>query len=226
MASQVSSLLAVAASLAAITATATELRHALQAARTHPFKLPMLSAVFMHACALRSDGKAWSRVRLTAVLCLPAACASAVVIGSLLGCAPLTVYIESASGIREGGRTGITAIVVAIGFFVSLFLTPLIASIPPFATGPALILVGAMMMENLIDVDWANVRQAVPAFITVVVMPLTYSIAYGVIAGICSYLFLYLGHFAMDLCEVAMKRKELDQVVYDNCPEAFQVGRI
>lgn len=67
----------------------------------------------------------------------------AVVIGSLLGCAPLTVYIESASGIREGGRTGITAVVVAIGFFISLFLTPLITSIPPFATGPALILVGA-----------------------------------------------------------------------------------
>jgi AGZA family xanthine/uracil permease-like MFS transporter len=151
--------------------------------------------------------------------------ACAVVIGSLLGCAPLTVYIESASGIREGGRTGITAIVVAIGFFISLFLTPLIASIPPFATGPALILVGAMMMENLIDVDWANVRQAVPAFITVVVMPLTYSIAYGVIAGICSYLFLYLGNFVMDLCEVAMNRKELHQVKYENCPEAFQVGR-
>lgn len=75
-------------------------------------------------------------------------------IGSLLGCAPLTVYIESASGIREGGRTGITAIVVAIGFFIALFLNPLIASIPPFATGPALILVGAMMMENLIDIDW------------------------------------------------------------------------
>jgi AGZA family xanthine/uracil permease-like MFS transporter len=64
------------------------------------------------------------------------------------------VYIESASGIREGGRTGLTALTVAAGFFLSLFLTPLIASIPPFATGPALILVGAMMMENLVDIDW------------------------------------------------------------------------
>ncbi|KIY95064.1 putative MFS transporter, AGZA family, xanthine/uracil permease, partial [Monoraphidium neglectum] len=64
----------------------------------------------------------------------------AIVIGSLLGCAPLTVYIESAAGIKEGGRTGITALVVALGFFVSLFLTPLIASIPPYATGPALVL--------------------------------------------------------------------------------------
>jgi AGZA family xanthine/uracil permease-like MFS transporter len=146
------------------------------------------------------------------------------VIGSLLGCAPLTVYIESASGIREGGRTGITAIVVSIGFFISLFLTPLIASIPPFATGPALILVGAMMMENLIDIDWANVRQAVPAFITIVTMPLTYSIAYGVIAGVCSYLVLFLFNFGLDLVEVAFKRKTLDAVMYDNCPDVFQVS--
>lgn len=144
-------------------------------------------------------------------------------IGSLLGCAPLTVYIESASGIREGGRTGITAIVVSIGFFISLFLTPLIASIPPFATGPALILVGAMMMENLIDIDWANVRQAVPAFTTIVTMPLTYSIAYGVIAGVCSYMVLYMFNFGLDLVEVAFKRKALDAVMYDNCPDVFQV---
>lgn len=147
----------------------------------------------------------------------------AVVIGSLLGCAPLTVYIESASGIREGGRTGITAIVVAAGFFISLFLTPLIASIPPFATGPALILVGAMMMENLIDIDWADVRQAVPAFITIVVMPLTYSIAYGVIAGVCSYLLLYAANFGLDMIDVARGKRSKEDVMYENCPDAFQV---
>jgi AGZA family xanthine/uracil permease-like MFS transporter len=146
----------------------------------------------------------------------------AIVIGSLLGCAPLTVYIESASGIREGGRTGITAIVVAAGFFISLFLTPLIASIPPFATGPALILVGAMMMENLIDIDWADVRQAVPAFITIVVMPLTYSIAYGVIAGVCSYLLLYAANFGLDMIDVARGKRSKEDVMYENCPDAFQ----
>lgn len=157
---------------------------------------------------------------------MPPPSCTAVVLGSLLGCAPLTVYIESASGIREGGRTGITAIVVALGYFVALFLTPIIASIPPYATGPALIFVGAMMMENLIDIDWADVRQAIPAFITIVVMPTTYSIAYGVIAGICSYIFLYLANFGMDLMEVAFKRKQMDQVLYDNCPDAFQVSRL
>lgn len=61
-------------------------------------------------------------------------------------------------GIREGGRTGVTALVVAFGFFVSLFFSPLIASIPPYATGPALVLVGAMMMENVSDIDWGDVR--------------------------------------------------------------------
>ncbi|WIA36283.1 hypothetical protein OEZ86_007609 [Tetradesmus obliquus] len=146
----------------------------------------------------------------------------AIVIGSLLGCAPLTVYIESASGIREGGRTGITALVVAFGFFISLFFTPLIASIPPFATGPALVLVGAMMMENLVDIDWADVRHAVPAFITIVTMPMTYSIAYGVIAGCCSYIVLYLGNFLLDLIGVALGRDSIQNVLYNNCPEAFQ----
>jgi AGZA family xanthine/uracil permease-like MFS transporter len=146
----------------------------------------------------------------------------AIVIGSLLGCAPLTVYIESASGIREGGRTGITALVVAFGFFVALFFTPLIASIPPFATGPALILVGGMMMENLVDIDWSDVRHAIPAFITIVTMPMTYSIAYGVIAGICSYIVLFLGNFILDLIMVAFGKNSLQCVLYDNCPDAFK----
>ncbi|WIA38688.1 hypothetical protein OEZ86_001993 [Tetradesmus obliquus] len=146
----------------------------------------------------------------------------ATVIGSLLGCAPLAVYIESASGIREGGRTGITALTVAFGFLVSLFFTPLIASIPPFATGPALVLVGAMMMENVVDIDWADVRQAVPAFITIVTMPMTYSIAYGLIAGLCSYLVVYLGNLIMDLIGVAMGKDTLHNVLYNNCPDAFQ----
>jgi AGZA family xanthine/uracil permease-like MFS transporter len=75
----------------------------------------------------------------------------AVIIGSLFGLAPLTVYIESASGIREGGRTGLTALVTAFGFLVSLFFTPLIVSIPPYATGPALVLVSGSAVPSLPD---------------------------------------------------------------------------
>ncbi|WIA33567.1 hypothetical protein OEZ86_006691 [Tetradesmus obliquus] len=146
----------------------------------------------------------------------------AIVIGSLLGCAPLTVVIESASGIREGGRTGITALVVSLCFFISLFLTPLIASVPPFATGPALILVGAMMMENLVDIDWADVQQAIPAFLTVALMPLTYSIAYGVIGGICSYIFLALCLLVLDLGSVLLRRKTLRQVLDHHTPGVFK----
>jgi len=145
----------------------------------------------------------------------------AIILGSLFGCAPLTVYIESASGIREGGRTGITAIVVAFGFFISLFFTPLIVSIPPYATGPALILVGAMMMENIIDIDWANVREAIPAFITIIVMPLTYSIAYGVIAGICSYLFLYLALLLIDLLLIPFTKRPVRDVLDEHRPDLF-----
>lgn len=80
-----------------------------------------------------------------------------------------------------------------------------------------------MMMENVVDIDWADVRQAVPAFITIVMMPLTYSIAYGLIGGICSYIFIYLANFILDLISVAMKRRTLQDVLYDNTPDAFQV---
>lgn len=111
-------------------------------------------------------------------------------IGALLGVSPVTVYVESASGIREGARTGVAALTIGFFFFVSLFFTPLLASIPPYATGPALILVGSMMIINIVKIKWDRVQEAVPAFITMVVMPLTYSIAYGVIAGVISYIWI------------------------------------
>lgn len=111
-------------------------------------------------------------------------------IGALLGISPVTVFVESASGIREGARTGIAALAIGFFFFVALFFTPLLASIPPYATGPALILVGAMMIINIVKIKWDRVQEGVPAFITMVVMPLTYSIAYGVIAGVISYIWI------------------------------------
>lgn len=79
---------------------------------------------------------------------------------------------------------------ISFWFIVSLFFTPLLASIPPYATGPALVLVGAMMVINIVKIDWANIQEAVPAFLTFIVMPLTYSIAYGVIAGIMSWIII------------------------------------
>jgi len=118
--------------------------------------------------------------------------ATAICAGSLLGSSPVTTFIESSTGIREGGRTGITAITVSFYFFLSLFFTPLLASIPPWAVGPALVLVGVMMIKSVVEINWEDLREGVPAFVTIVIMPLTYSIAYGLIGGICTFIALHL----------------------------------
>lgn len=118
--------------------------------------------------------------------------ASAIVVGSLLGTSPVTAFIESSTGIREGGRTGLTALTVAGYFFLAFFFTPLLASIPAWAVGPPLILVGVLMMKSVVEIDWEDMRQAIPAFATLILMPLTYSIAYGLIGGIGTYIVLHL----------------------------------
>ncbi|KAI8540195.1 hypothetical protein RHMOL_Rhmol09G0243100 [Rhododendron molle] len=118
--------------------------------------------------------------------------ASAIVVGSLLGTSPVTAFIESSTGIREGGRTGLTALTVAGYFFLAFFFTPLLASIPAWAVGPPLILVGVLMMKSVVEIDWEDMRQAIPAFVTLILMPLTYSIAYGLIGGIGTYVVLHL----------------------------------
>ncbi|RID80804.1 hypothetical protein BRARA_A03440 [Brassica rapa] len=124
--------------------------------------------------------------------------ASAIVIGSLLGTSPVTVFIESSTGIREGGRTGLTAITVAVYFFFAMFFTPLLASIPAWAVGPPLILVGVMMMKAVTEIDWGDMREAIPAFVTMILMPLTYSVAYGLIGGIGTYVVLHLWDWGED----------------------------
>ncbi|KDP21673.1 hypothetical protein JCGZ_03344 [Jatropha curcas] len=125
--------------------------------------------------------------------------ATSIVVGSLLGTSPVTAYIESSTGIREGGRTGLTALTVAGYFFLAFFLTPLLASIPAWAVGPPLILVGVLMMRAVVDIEWNDMRQAIPAFVTLILMPLTYSIAYGLIGGIGTYIVLHLGDWGEDL---------------------------
>ncbi|GBF94236.1 adenine guanine permease [Raphidocelis subcapitata] len=142
-----------------------------------------------------------------------------IVIGSLLGCAPLTVCLESAAGIREGGRTGITAIVAGFCFFIAMFFTPLIVSIPPYATGGALIIVGALMMESIVDVDWGDIREAVPAFLTIAIMPLTYSVAYGVIAGLAAHIVITLSMFALDMVGALVKGENKRAVLLKYTPE-------
>ena len=112
--------------------------------------------------------------------------------GALAGTSTVTSYIESAAGVAAGGRTGLTSVTVGVLFLVTLFVAPLVQAIPSAATAPALILVGALMMGAIVEVDWADPGAAIPAFLTVVAIPLTYSIANGLAFGITSYAALKL----------------------------------
>ncbi|KAI0201032.1 xanthine/uracil permease family protein-like protein [Astrocystis sublimbata] len=125
--------------------------------------------------------------RSTVAYCTDAACIS---IGSLLGCSPVTAFIESGAGIAEGGRTGLTAISTGFCFLISLFFAPILASIPPWATGATLILVGCLMIRQVTNINWQYIGDAVPSFVTLAFMPFSYSVAYGLIAGMLVYIVL------------------------------------
>lgn len=107
--------------------------------------------------------------------------------GSCLGTSTVTTYIESASGIGEGGRTGLTAVVTGIFFLLAMFLSPLAGSIPAFATAPALIVVGVMMLKTVTRIEWEDMTEAVPSFIVMVSMPFSFSIATGIALGFIFY---------------------------------------
>lgn len=111
-------------------------------------------------------------------------------IGALLGTPPVTAFVESGAGIGEGGKTGLTAMVTGICFFISIFFAPIFASIPPWATGCVLILVGCMMTFSVTEINWKYLGDSVPAFVTIAIMPFSYSIADGLIAGVCTYIVL------------------------------------
>ncbi|EDY35742.1 putative permease subfamily [Aciduliprofundum boonei T469] len=107
--------------------------------------------------------------------------------GALIGTSTVTTYIESAAGVEEGGRTGLVSIVVALLFTIGLFITPIVALVPSAATAPALILVGLFMLSNMKMVNFDDYTEYIPAFITLIVMPFTYSISNGIGAGIITY---------------------------------------
>lgn len=111
-------------------------------------------------------------------------------VGAMLGTSTVTTYVESAAGVSEGGRTGLTSLTVAVLFFLALFLSPIFLMIPGAATAPALILVGAMMMTPVKNIDFDDFTESIPVFLTIVMMPLTYSIAEGILFGVLSYVIL------------------------------------
>lgn len=112
--------------------------------------------------------------------------------GALLGTSTVTTYVESASGVAEGGRSGLTSFVVGVCFILCLFVSPLANLIPTIATAPALIYVGVLMLKNFKSVDMDDLRSAIPAFLTLIMMPLTYSISNGIGIGAISYVLITL----------------------------------
>ncbi len=129
----------------------------------------------------------------------------ATVCGACLGTSTTTTYVESAAGVGEGGRTGLTAFSTAVCFALALFLSPLFLSIPSAATAPALIIVGVMMMPSVKRIHWDNYCKAIPAFLTIIMMPLCYSISDGILIGVISYVFTHA---------VAGKFKEINPTMW------------
>jgi len=118
--------------------------------------------------------------------------AIATTVGAVLGTSTTTTYIESAAGVSDGGRTGLTSISTAVLFLVALFFSPLFLAIPAFATAPALIIVGFYMMESVTKITFSDYTEGIPAFLTMLVMPISYSISEGIVFGFVSYTLINL----------------------------------
>lgn len=148
--------------------------------------LGTLIGVATKADMLDKDGKL---PRIKGALLADAVATSA---GAVLGTSTTTTYVESASGVTEGGRTGLTSLVTGLLFLVSIVLSPIFLAIPSFATAPALIIVGFYMIGNVVKINFDDMVEGIPAFITIIVMPFAYSIAEGIAAGVISYTVLVL----------------------------------
>lgn len=128
-------------------------------------------------------------------------------VGAMLGTSTTTTFVESASGVAEGGRTGLTSVVAALLFGLSLFLSPIFLAIPSFATAPALIVVGFLMMTSVTKIDFSDYTEAIPAYIAIIAMPFMYSISEGIAMGIISYV-------VMNLVAGNAKSKKMNLLLY------------
>ena len=161
--------------------------------------LGTLIGVSMKGGFLTKEGKL---PRISGALCADAIATS---VGAVLGTSTTTAYVESASGVMAGGRTGLTAVCSAGFFALALLFAPLFLAIPAFATAPALIVVGFMMLSSAADIDWTDASEALPAFLTIAFMPFTYSISDGIMAGVIGYTFVNL---------IAGKAKKIHWIMY------------
>ena len=119
--------------------------------------------------------------------------AAATIVGAAIGTSTTTTYIESVAGVEEGGKTGLTAVTVGVLMLTGLFFSDLFQAIPTFAAAMALVVIGAMMMRQAADINWADAEMALPAFLTMVLMPFTYSIADGIAWGVITYCAIKIG---------------------------------
>ena len=126
------------------------------------------------------------------------------VAGSVMGTSTITTFVESSSGIMEGGRTGLTAIFSGIFFILALFFSPIFLAIPSFATAPALIIVGFLMMQSVSSIEWLDASESIPAFLCIAAMPLMYSISEGICIGIISYVLINLFTGKKDKLNIGM----------------------
>ena len=129
-------------------------------------------------------------------------------VGAVCGTSTVTTFVESGVGVAAGGRTGLTALTTAILFFLSIFILPVFAFIPSAAAASALVYVGVLMMKSVVNIDFKSIKNAVPAFLTIIVMPLSYSITTGIGVGIISYVLLSVIIYVADLIRYAMKKCE------------------
>lgn len=113
-------------------------------------------------------------------------------VGACLGTSTITTFVESSSGIAEGGRSGLTAVVSGLFFLLALFFSPIFLAIPSFATAPALVIVGFLMIQQVVKVEWNDLLEAIPAYIAIFAMPFLYSISEGISLGIISYVLLHV----------------------------------
>ena len=139
---------------------------------------------------------------------------SATVVGALAGTSSTTSYIESGAGIKEGGRTGLTAVTVAVLFAACLFFAPLAQSVPAFATAPALIFIATYFVRNIKDIDWDDISEYAPAILAAIVMPLTYSIAYGIAIGFIAYVIIKAASGKLDALNIASVGIAIASVVF------------
>uniref|UniRef100_A0A803MA08 Uncharacterized protein n=1 Tax=Chenopodium quinoa TaxID=63459 RepID=A0A803MA08_CHEQI len=141
--------------------------------------------------------------------------ASVTVVGSALGVPPVATYTESSTGMKEGGRTGLTAVIIGIYFFLALFFAPLLINVPPWAIGPSLVMIGVIMMRVAKDIEWSNFKEAIPAFITIILMPFTNSIPNGIIGGLGVYVVLHFHEWTAWLVKLVLKPRKKKEIESD-----------